>query len=184
MSEPKPSGNPPKLLDRVRGTLRARHYSPATEKSYLGWVRRFLAFHQFRHPQEMRAAEITEFLSYLATEREVGASTQNQALAALLFLFRDVLDLEVAGLDGVVRAKRPEHLPLVLTRKEVDAVLSRMEGVPRLMASLLYAAGLRVAECAGLRIKDLDFDRGEIVVRNGKGAKDRVTVFPRGLMEP
>jgi integron integrase len=188
MSEPKPQsrpqGSPPKLLDRVRATLRARHYSPATEKSYVGWVRRFLAFHQFRHPQEMGAAEITEYLSYLATEREVGASTQNQALAALLFLFRDVLELDVAGLDGVVRAKRPQHLPLVLTREEVHTVLARMEGVPRLMASLLYASGLRVTECARLRVKDVDFGRGEILVRNGKGAKDRVSVFPRGLRDP
>ena len=185
MSEPKssPQGSPPRLLDRVRAVLRARHYSPATEKSYVGWVRRFLAFHQFRHPQEMGAAEITEFLSYLATEREVGASTQNQALAALLFLFRDVLELEIAGLDDVVRAKQPQHLPLVLTREEVHTVLARMEGVPRLMASLLYASGLRVTECARLRVKDVDFGRGEILVRNGKGAKDRVTVFPRGLRE-
>jgi integron integrase len=184
MSEPKPQGSPPKLLDRVRGTLRARHYSPATEKAYVNWIKRFLGFHQFRHPREMGTAEIIEFLSYLATEREVGASTQNQAFAALLFLYRAVLDLEIAGLDGVVRAKRPEHLPLVLTRTEVDGILSRMEGVPRLMAGLLYGAGLRITECARLRVKDVDFGRGEILVRNGKGAKDRVTVLPRGIMKP
>ncbi len=188
MSQPEtqggPQGRPPKLLDRARATLRARDYSPATEKSYLGWIRRFLAFHRFRRPEEMGAPEITEFVSYLATEREVGASTQNQALAGLLFLYRDVLELEVAGLDGVVRAKRPQHLPLVLTRDEVNTVLARMEGVPRLMASLLYASGLRVTECACLRVKDLDFARGEVVVRNGKGSRDRVTVLPRGLMEP
>ena len=181
MSEPTAQ---PKLLERVRATLRSRHYSPATEKAYVGWIRRFLVFHRFRHPEDMRAAEITVFLSYLATERQIGASTQNQALAALLFLYRAVLELEIPGLDGVVRARRPEHLPLVLTREEVDAVLSRMEGVPRLMGGLLYGAGLRATECARVRIKDLDFARGEIVVRNGKGAKDRVTIFPRCMTEP
>ena len=175
---------PPKLLDRARAVLRVRHYSPATERSYTGWIRRFFAFHQFRRPEEMGTAEIIEFLSYLATEREVAASTQNQAFAALLFLFRDVLELEIVGLDDIVRAKRPEHLPLVLTREEVNTVLARMEGVPRLMASLLYASGLRITECARLRVKDVDFGRGEILVRNGKGAKDRVTVLPRGLVGP
>jgi integron integrase len=163
--------------------LRARHYSRATEKSYTGWIRRFLAYHHFRRPEEMGTTEISEFLSFLATEREVSASTQNQALAALLFLFRDVLELEIAGLDDVVRAKRSLHLPLVLTREEVNTVLARMEGVPRLMATLLYASGLRITECARLRVKDVDFGRGEILVRNGKGAKDRVTVFPRGLRD-
>ena len=127
MSEPTAQ---PKLLERVRATLRSRHYSPATEKAYVGWIRRFLVFHRFRHPEDMRAAEITVFLSYLATERQIGASTQNQALAALLFLYRAVLELEIPGLDGVVRARRPEHLPLVLTREEVDAVLADGEGVP------------------------------------------------------
>jgi integron integrase len=188
MSKPRPhdgaEARPPRLLDRVRATLRARHYSPATEKSYVTWTRRFLAFHRFRHPRDMGTAEISAFLSYLATEREVGASTQNQALAALLFLYRVVLELEVAGIDGVVRAKRPQRLPLVLTRDEVNAVLSRMDGVARLIAGLLYGAGLRVNECARLRVKDLDFGRGEIVVRNGKGAKDRVTVLPHCMMAP
>jgi integron integrase len=184
MDEPEPRRRPRKLLDRARAALRARHYSPATEKSYVGWIRRFLAFHRFRRPEEMGVAEISDFLSYLATERRVGTSTQNQALAALLFLYRNVLEIEVAGLDDVVRAKRPEHLPLVLTRAEANTLLSRMEGVPRLMASLLYASGLRVSECARLRVKDVDLERGEIVVRNGKGARDRVTVFARGLVDP
>ena len=175
--------SPPRLLDRVRAEIRARHYSARTEKAYVGWIRRFLAFHKMRHPSEMSAREVGLFLSDLATRRKVAASTQNQAFAALLFLFREVLDIELAGLDSVVRAKRPVRLPLVLTQAEVIAILSRMRGVPRLMAGLMYGGGLRVLECCRLRVKDLDFARAAITVRDGKGRKDRVTVLSTRLAD-
>ena len=148
------------------------------EEAYVGWVRRFVLFHPKRHPDQMGEVEITAFLSHLATEGHVAASTQNQALAALLFLYQQVLGRQVEWLAGVVHAKRPERLPLVLSREEVVAVLARMQGVPALMASLLYGAGLRVLECAELRVKDLDFDRHELTVHDGKGRKDRVTMLP------
>jgi integron integrase len=148
------------------------------------WVRRYSHFFGKRDPADMGSAEITEFLSSLATRRRVSASTQNQAFSALLFLYRDVLGREVAGLDGVVRAKRPARLPLVLTPQEVETILSRMRGVPRLMAALLYGAGLRLLECCRLRVKDIDFGRREITVRDGKGRKDRVTVLPDKLARP
>jgi integrase len=168
----------PRLLDRVREALRARHYSRRTEKAYVAWIRRYILFHHKRHPLEMGAPEITRFLSALAVEGNVAASTQNQALSALLFLYREVLDLDVPWLDDLVRAKRPIRLPIVLTREEVGAVLQPLEGVPRLMAYLLYGAGLRVLECCRLRVQDVDFARNQIVVRNGKGAKDRATMLP------
>jgi integron integrase len=168
----------PRLLDRVRATARLRHYSPRTEAAYVAWIRRYIFFHDKRHPAEMGAPEITSFLSSLAVDGRVAASTQNQALSALLFLYRDVLELDVPWLDGVVRAKRPERLPVVLTREEVTAVLRRLEGVPRLMTSLLYGAGLRLLECCRLRVQDIDFARNQIVVRGGKGDKDRVTMLP------
>ncbi len=168
----------PRLLDRVREALRTRHYSRRTEKTYVAWIRRYILFHRKRHPLEMGAPEITRFLSALAVEGNVAASTQNQALSALLFLYREVLDLDVPWLDDLVRAKRPIRLPIVLTREEVGAVLQPLEGVPRLMAYLLYGAGLRVLECCRLRVQDVDFARNQIVVRNGKGAKDRATMLP------
>ena len=176
----RPSG--PRLLDRVRGAIRARHYSPRTEKAYVAWIRRFLAYHRMRHPLTMGAPEVTEYLTALATRWQVSASTQNQALSALVFLYREVLDRELSGLDEVVRAKVIPRLPLVLNRQEVAAVLGSLRGVPFLMASLLYGAGLRLLECARLRVKDLDFDRRELTVRDGKGRKDRVTVLPDGLV--
>src|SRR5207249_9432925 len=147
----------PRLLDRVREANRLRHGSRSTEKSYIGWIRRFILFHGKRHPAEMGAAEVTRFLSSLAVEGQVAASTQNQALSALLFLYRDVLELDLPWLDGVVRAKRPERLPVVLARKEVRAVLRQLDGVPRLMSCLLYGSGLRVLECCRLRVQDVDF---------------------------
>src|SRR5437867_499539 len=168
----------PRLLDRVRGALRARHYSRRTEDVYVAWIRRYILFHGKRHPSEMGAAEVTRFLSSLAVEGKVAASTQNQALSALLFLYRDVLELDLPWLDGVVRAKRPERLPVVLTREEVRAMLRQLGGVPRLMSCLLYGSGLRVLECCRLRVQDVDFDANQIVVRGGKGDKDRVTVLP------
>lgn len=152
----------PRLFDRVRDALRARHYSRRTEEAYIGRIRRYILFHGKRHPAEMGAAEITHFLTSLAVQRRVAAATQNQALSALLFLYREVLGQAVPWLDGVVRAKRPRCLPVVLIRDEVRAVLNQMSGVPRLMALLLYGAGLRVLECARLRVKDVDFASNQI----------------------
>jgi integron integrase len=171
----------PRLLDRVRAALRSRHYSRRTEEAYVAWIRRYIFFHGKRHPGDMGAPEITRFLSSLAVDSNVAASTQNQALSALLFLYRDVLDLDVPWLDDIVRAKRPQRLPIVLTREEVGAVLQRLHGAPRLMAYLLYGAGLRVLECCRLRVQDVDFARNQIVVRSGKGDKDRLTMFPATL---
>ncbi len=168
----------PRLLDRVRAVIRARHYSRRTEGAYVAWIRRYILFHDKRHPTDMGAPEITRFLSSLAVEGNVAASTQNQALSALLFLYRDVLEVELPWLDGIVRAKRPQRLPVVLTRDEVRAVLRRLEGAPRLMAYLLYGAGLRLLEGCRLRIQDVDFASNQIVVRGGKGDKDRMTMLP------
>ncbi len=176
-----PEPTKPRLLDRVRAAARLRHYSRRTEAAYVAWIRRFIFFHGKRHPAELGAAEVTQFLSSLAVDGRVAASPQNQALGALLFLYRDVLELDLPWLDGVVRAKRPERLPVVLTREEVAAVLRPLTGVPRLMASLLYGSGLRLLECCRLRIQDIDFARNRIVIRGGKGDKDRVTMLPAVL---
>jgi integron integrase len=165
-------------LDQVRYAIRTRHYSRRTEKTYVGWIRRYILFHGKRHPAEMGAAEITSFLSWLAVSRNVSASTQNQALSALLFLYSAVLERDIPWLDGVVRAKVPRRLPVVLTREEVRAVLDQLEGTPRLMTTILYGAGLRLLECARLRAKDVDFSSNQIFVRAGKGEKDRVTLLP------
>jgi integron integrase len=154
-----------------------RQYSPRTEDAYVQWIRRFIRFHRLRHPTEMGAAEIGEFLSDLAVRGKVSASTQNQALCALIFLYR-LLGKEVGILDEVVRAKRPRRLPVVLTEEEVDRLLGCMDGLTRLIGQLLYGSGMRLLECLGMRVKDLDFQRGEITVRDGKGRKDRVTLLP------
>jgi integron integrase len=168
----------PRLLDRVREALRARHYSRKTEKAYVAWIRRFILFHGKRHPRDMGAADVTRYLSSLATAGRVAASTQNQALSALLFLYREVLHVEMPWLDDIVRARRPVRLPEVLTRDEVRAIIRQLHGTPRLMAILLYGSGLRLLECARLRVKDLDLARHQITVRGGKGDKDRVTTLP------
>jgi integron integrase len=168
----------PRLLDRVRLTIRARHYSRSTERAYVGWIRRFILFHDKRHPDEMGEQELIRFLSHLATVSRVSASTQNQALSAVLFLYREVLKREIEWLNGVVRSKQPVKLPVVLTRDEVDALLSGLRGASWLMAALLYGAGLRLMECARMRVKDVDFGRDQITVRSGKGKKDRVTMLP------
>ena len=168
----------PKLLDQVRQQIRLRNYSIRTERVYAEWIKRFIRFHAYRHPSEMGAAEIEAYLTHLAVKRDVSASTQNQALAALLFLYKEVLKQELPWLDNVVRAKRPQHMPVVLTRDEVQRVLARLSGVPWLVASLLYGAGLRLTEALRLRVKDVEFSRREILVRDGKGQKDRVTVLP------
>jgi len=174
----------PRLLDRVREANRLRHGSRSTEKSYVAWIRRYILFHGKRHPAEMGAPEVAQFLSSLAVEGKVAASTQNQALSALLFLYRHVLHQDLPWLEDVVRARRPKHLPVVLTRDEVRAVISKLQGTPRLMATLLYGSGLRVLECARLRVQDVDFAMNQIVVRDGKGAKDRVTVLPAVAKHP
>jgi integron integrase len=165
----------------VREALRARHHSRRTEEAYVAWIRRYIFFHDKRHPAEMGAPEITRFLTSLAVDGKVAASTQNQALNALLFLYRKVLELDLPWLDGIVRAKGPQRLPVVLNRDEVRAVLQRIDGVPRLMAYLLYGAGLRLLECCRLRVQDVDFTSNQIVVRGGKGDKDRVTMLPAAV---
>jgi len=176
-----PASTSPRLLDRVREAVRARHYSRRTEKAYVAWIRRFIFFHGKRHPREMGAAEVTRYLSSLAVEGNVAASTQNQALSALLFLYREVLRQDMPWLDDVVRARRPPRLPVVLTRREVQAVIRQLRGTPRLMAVLLYGSGLRLLECARLRVKDIDFERHQITVRAGKGDKDRITPLPTNI---
>jgi integron integrase len=173
---------PPRLLDQVRDRVRARHLSFRTEKTYLYWIRRFVWFHKRQHPRELAGPEIEAFLTALAVENKVSASTQNQALAALLFLYRDVLQVDLPWLANVIRAKRPQHLPVVLTREEVKEVMARLHGTVWLVVSLLYGAGMRVTECLQLRVKDVEFVRRELVIRDAKGQKDRVTVLPLTLV--
>jgi integron integrase len=174
----------PRLVDRVRARMRLAHLSPRTERAYLHWMRRFVAFHGNRHPRELGQQDLEAFLSALATKGNVGPSTQNQALAALLFLYREALELELPWLDGLVRAKKPRRLPVVLTREEAAAVLDALSGTPRLMALLLYGAGLRLLECCRLRVKDVDFGAHELVVRQGKGDRDRRTLLPQAVQAP
>ena len=176
--------NNPKLLERVREAIRTRHYSRRTEEAYVYWLRRFIVFHGKKHPSDMGAAEIGAFLTWLAVRRSVSASTQNQALSAILFLYRDVLRVDPGAIEHVPRAATPVRVPVVLSVAEVRAVLGHLEGVCRLAASLMYGAGLRLQECLELRVKDIDFERSEIVVRRGKGQKDRRTVLPERVREP
>jgi integrase len=178
------TSQPPKLLDRLRAACRLRHLSPRTEEAYVAWSRRFILFHGKRHPGDMAEPEVAAFLSSLASDRHVSASTQNQALHAILFLYRAVLGRELQPVQGVTRAPQRLSLPVVLTRDEVRRVLSGLEGVPRIVAGLLYGAGLRLLECLDLRVKDVDLARREITVRHGKGGKDRLTVLPSTLVEP
>lgn len=179
-----PAATSPRLLDRVRGALRARHYSTRTEKAYVGWTRRFIIFHGRRHPDTMGEHEIEAFLTALATTAKLAASTQNQALAALLFLYQVVLGRELTWLGDVVHGKRPEVLPVVLTRDEVRALLGQLSGALALVGGLLYGGGLRLLEALQLRIKDVDLRSREVTVRRGKGQKDRRTVLPNALLEP
>jgi integron integrase len=179
---PRETGKSP-LLERMRGALAVRHYSPKTAKVYVTWVRRFVVFHERRHPLSMGGAEVSAFLSHLAVERNVSASTQNQALAALLFLYSEVLERPLEPLGSLVRAKRPARIPIVMSPAEVRAVLAELQGVWHLMASLLYGSGLRLLECVTLRVKDIDFD-GQVLIRGGKGHKDRSTLLPRAVVGP
>ncbi|MCC7210863.1 MAG: integron integrase [Candidatus Brocadia sp.] len=173
-----------KLLDQVRDAIRVKHYSMRTEEAYVHWIKRFIFFHEKRHPLKMGESEVSKFLSHLAVEGKVSASTQNQALSALLFLYQEVLKQELGWINNVKRAKKPSHLPVVFTKEEAKAVLLRLEGTKWLMASLLYGAGLRLMECLGLRVKDIDFSYNQITVRDGKGGKDRLTMLPGSLQEP
>lgn len=174
----------PKLLEQVRSVIRLRHYSLRTEQSYVNWIKQYIIFSHKRHPAELGAAEVTAFLSYLAISRRVSASTQNQALAAVLFLYRHVLKQDLPWLEDVERAKRPTRVPIVFTPEEVRAVLSHLSHTNWLMASLLYGSGLRLKECLTLRVKDLDFQYRQILVREAKGGKDRKTMLPLSLIEP
>ncbi len=179
--EPQPP--PKKLLDQVRDAIRLKHYSIRTENSYVDWVRRYILFHNKRHPNEMGAPEVEAFLTHLAVNENVAASTQNQALSALLFLYREVLKQDLGPVNAL-RAKKPKRLPTVLTKEEVHRLFQHMSGTPLLMARLLYGAGLRLMECVRLRVQDLDFDYLTITVRDGKGNKDRVTILPQSLLVP
>lgn len=174
----------PRLLDQVSERCRVKHYSLRTEQAYVQWIRRFILFHGKRHPRDLGAPEVERFLTHLAVSGKVAAATQNQALAAILFLYRDVLAIELPWLDGITRAKKPPRLPVVLTHEEVKALLARLDGVYWLLASLMYGSGLRLMEALRLRVKDVDLARREITVREGKGAKDRRTMLPDVLVEP
>jgi integron integrase len=173
----------PKLLDQVRTIIRRKHLSIRTEEVYVNWIKRFILFHDKRHPEQMGEEEIKDFLSYLAVKEKVASSTQNVALCSLLFLYQDVLGKNLQYINNIERAKKPARLPVVFTSEEVNKILSQLSGVHYLMASLLYGSGLRLMECVRLRVKDLDFEYGQILVRDGKGEKDRITVLPKILKE-
>ena len=172
-----------RLIDQIREVLRLKHYSRRTELSYIQWIRRYIIYHNKRHPSEMGADEITAFLSYLAVKRNVSAGTQNLALSAILFLYKHVLEVKLPWLDKVVRAKQTKHLPVVLTREEIKALLAQFDGTYWLLFSMMYGTGMRLMECLRLRVKDIDFHYKQIIVRDGKGSKDRVTVLPAPLVE-
>ncbi len=174
----------PKLLDQVRQAIRAFHYSKRTEKTYVDWIKRFIFFHGKRHPLEMDEPEINHFLTDLAVNKKVSASTQNQALSAILFLYQHVLEKELQWINPAVRAKKPKRLPVVLNHEEVKSILDLMDGAPKLVAMLLYGSGLRLGEGLGLRFKDINFTTNEILVRDGKGQKDRITLLPDSVKEP
>ena len=179
---PDPSlGKPKKLLDQVCDVMRLKHYSLRTERTYCDWIERFIRFHELRHPRDMGEVEVSAFLTHLARDGKVAASTQNQALSALLFLYKEVLKQEIGWLENVERAKKPTRLPVVLTRDEVHKIFAHLHGTARLMAGLLYGSGLRLMECVRLRVKDIDFGYARITVRDTKGNKDRVTMLPINL---
>lgn len=185
MSPPiRPAAGGPKLLDRMRLAIRTRHYSRRTEEAYLMWVKRYIRFHGLRHPGELQPSAVAQFLSHLANESNVSASTQSQALSALLFLYRDILEKDFGWLEGVVRAKRPKRLPVVLSAQEVSALLAELKGAQWLMANLLYGAGLRLLEACTLRVKDVDLGQRQLTVRGGKGGRDRITLLPDIIVEP
>jgi integron integrase len=177
---------PKKLLDQVRDKIRFKHYSLRTETTYVSWIKQFILFHDKRHPSEIGAAEVEAFLTYLATTRHVSSSTQNQALSAILFLYREVLAIDLPWLDGFERSRKPKRLPVVLTVLEVQALLKKAEYFPEpygFIIKLLYGTGMRLMEAVRLRVKDVELSRREIIVRDGKGGKDRVTMLPESLLE-
>jgi integron integrase len=175
---------PIRLLDQLRHQIRLRHYSYRTEQSYVGWVQRYIRYHELKHPSSLGAADVERFLTHLAVDRKVAASTQAQALSSVLFLYKQVLNIDLPWLDNVVRASRPRRLPVVLTQAEARAVIAQLQGTPWLVVSLLYGSGLRVLEALRLRVKDLEFNVQQIIVRSGKGSKDRVSVLPATLVDP
>ena len=179
-----PRAGKPKLLDQVRNVIRRKHYSIRTEQAYIDWIKRFIIYHGKRHPGEMAEEEVAEFLTHLARDLNVAASTQNQALSALLFLYKEVLKHEIGWLEKVERAKRPPKVPVVLSRREVKQIFAHLHGIPKLMAGRLYGSALRLMECIRLRVKDVDFELAQIIVRDTKGGKDRVTMLPLNLAEP
>lgn len=172
------ASNQPRLLEQVRHTLRRKHYSLRTEQTYIHWIKRYIYFHGKQHPKDLNEAHVTDFLTDLAVHKNVASSTQNQAMCALIFLYRKVIKKDLGEFENLVYAKRPSRLPVVFSRDEVRSVLLQLEGVPWIMAQLLYGAGLRLMECVRLRVKDVDFSYKQIVVRDGKGQKDRVTMLP------
>ena len=178
------NSEPPKLLDLVRGKIRLKHYSIRTEQAYVDWIKRFILHFDKKHPKDLGALEVEQFLTYLAVQGKVAPSTQNQAKSALLFLYKEVLGIDLPWLDDVERAKAPKRLPVVLTQIEVQEILSQLDGTPHLVVSLLYGTGMRILEALRLRVKDVDFSRKEILIRDGKGFKDRVTMLPMMLIEP
>ncbi len=171
----------PKLMEKYKRAMRSRHYSPRTEKAYSSWVVRFLRFHNFKHPEMMSESEINQYLSYLAVETNIGASTQNQALSALLFLYRHVIGREIGELEGLIRARKSQRIPIVMSKAEVKMVLSGLVGRDRLLVELIYGTGMRLIECLRLRVHDLDFRRNEVHINKGKGNKDRVVMLPEVL---
>ncbi len=173
----------PRLLDQVRNVIRCKHYSIRTEQSYVDWIKRFIYFHNKQHPKDMGESHISEFLTHLAVDRKVASSTQNQALCALVFLYRNVLEKDIGEFENLIRAKKPQKLPVVFTRDEVKQILLQLSGANWLMGQLIYGGGLRIMECVRLRVKDVDFGYGQIVVRDGKGKKDRVTMLPELIVE-
>lgn len=186
MKSPDPNNNnksQPKLLDQVRAAIRVKHYSRRTEASYVNWIKRFILFHGKRHPREMGEAEINQFLTHLAVKENVAPSTQNQALCAIIFLYKRVLKREIGDLGDLIWAKKPKKLPVVLTKSEVKAVIAQLHDVKQLMVKILYGAGLRLLECLRLRVQDIDFEYAQIIVRDAKGKKDRVTVLPETIID-
>ena len=172
---------PKKLLDQVRDAIRLKNYAYSTEKTYVDWIERFIRFHKLRHPKEMNSPEVEAFLTHLAVKQNVAPSTQNQALSALLFLYRNVLNIELTGRIDAVRANRDKRLPVVLTKAEVQTVIGQMTGLHQMMAKLLYGSGIRLMECLRLRVKDVDFDRHQLLIRDTKGNEDRVTMLPQSI---
>lgn len=184
-SQPPPSSSPPpKLLDQVRAMIRAKHFSPRTEEAYVGWIKRFVRFHGLRRPREMGAPQVKEFLTLLAVQERVAAATQNQALCAIVFLYKHILKQELGSFGEMTWAKKPETLPVVLSKKEIKALMSHLTGKDWIMVAIMYGCGLRVEECVTLRVTDFDFARGQIVVRRGKGEKDRPVPLPQILSQP